>query len=106
MIKRVLDISDGPTYVCIADDQLVLKREGVEIARVPCEDIGLVLIEHRATTYSHPALLRLLHHGAAVVLCGEDHLPAGLMLPMEGNVLQTERLRAQVAKLRQRAQNL
>jgi CRISP-associated protein Cas1 len=97
MIKRTLDISDGPTYLSIADDQLVLKREGAEIGRVPCEDIGLLLVEHRATTYSHPALVRLMRHGAAVVLCGEDHLPAGLLLPMDGNALQTERLRAQVA---------
>jgi len=96
MIKRIIDISDGPTYLCIENDQLVLSRERVELARIPCEDIGVLLVEHRATTYTHPALVRLLHHGAAVVLCGEDHLPAGILLPMSDNNLMTERLRTQV----------
>ncbi len=64
--------------------------------RIPCEDVGMLLIDNRATTYSHAALTRLAGHGAAVVLCGENHLPAGMVLPMEGNDLLSQRLRAQV----------
>ena len=36
-------------------------------------------------------------HGAAVVLCDEKHLPAGLLLGMADNRLHTRRLAAQVA---------
>ena len=43
----------------------------------------------------HPSLLRLLHHGAVVVLCGPDHLPAGILLPVADNDLLTERLATQ-----------
>jgi CRISP-associated protein Cas1 len=95
MIKRTLDISDGPTYLFIENDQLVLLREKQEIGRVPCEDIGMLLVDNRATTYSHSAMTRLLHHGAVVVLCDESHLPAGLLMPVAGNELLTQRLRAQ-----------
>lgn len=97
MIKRTVDISEGPAFLCIEADQLVLKREGEEIGRVPCEDIGLLLVDQRAVTYTHSALTRLLHHGAAVVLCGDEHLPCGLLLPMADNQLLTQRLRAQIA---------
>lgn len=97
MIKRTIDISDGPTFLNIENDQLILTREKERIGSIPCEDIGVLLVDNRATTYTHPALLRLLARGAVIVLCGPDHLPAGILLPIEYNNLHTERLRLQVA---------
>lgn len=96
MIKRTIEISEGPTYLCVEDGQLLLKREGQEVARIPCEDVGMLLIDNRATTYSHAALTRLVGHGAVVILCGENHLPTGMILPVEGNDLLCQRLRSQV----------
>jgi CRISP-associated protein Cas1 len=97
MIKRTIDISDGPTFLNIENDQLVITRERERLASIPCEDIGVLLIDHRATTYTHSAMTRLLDRGAVIVFCGENHLPAGILLPVENNDLHTERLRAQVA---------
>ena len=97
MIKRIIDISQGPTFLSIENDQLVIQRERVEIGRIPAEDVGVLLVEHRATVYTHAALMRLVTHGAAVVLCDEKHLPAGLLLGMADNRLHTRRLAAQVA---------
>ena len=97
MIKRTIDISDGPTFLNIENDQLILTRHKEQIASIPCEDIGVLLIDNRATTYTHAALTRLLARGAVIVLCGETHLPVGILLPVENNDLHTERLRVQVA---------
>lgn len=97
MIKRTLDISTGPTFLSIENDQLVLSREREEIGRVPCEDIGVLLIDHVATTFTHSVFLRLLHHGGVVVFCGTNHLPAGMLLPMENNELTARRMRVQAA---------
>jgi CRISPR-associated protein Cas1 len=96
MIKRTIDISDGPTFLNIENDQLVLTREKQKIASIPCEDIGVLLIDNRATTYTHSAMTRVLDRGAAIIFCGENHLPVGILLPVENNDLHTERLRAQV----------
>jgi len=97
LIKRTIDISDGPTFLQIENDQLLLIRNRERIASIPCEDIGVLVIDHRATTYTHSAMTRLLARGAVIVMCGEDHLPAGILLPVENNDLHTQRLRAQVA---------
>jgi CRISPR-associated protein Cas1 len=96
VIKRTIDISDGPTFLNIENDQLVLTRNKERIASIPCEDVGMLLVDHRATTYTHGALTRLTAYGAAVVLCDEQHLPCGLLLPYANNDLHTQRLRHQV----------
>src|SRR6266568_5344684 len=80
MIKRTIDISEGPSFLSVELDQLVIKREGQEIGRIPCEDVGLLLVDNHWTTYTQAVFTRLLSCGAAVVLCGEDHLPAGMVL--------------------------
>lgn len=100
MIKRTLEISQQPFHLAVKNDQLqLLDKEAVQSVRatVPCEDLGLLLVEHAGTTYSHPALLRLLHYGAAVVLCGPDHLPAGMLLPLGDHTEIVSRLRLQIA---------
>lgn len=100
MIKRTIDISEGSTHLSVDNDQLVLSRSRVGIARVPCEDVGVLLVDHVATSYTHAVFTRLLHFGATVVLCGPNHLPAGMVLSMADNELTARRLRAQVrAKL-------
>jgi CRISPR-associated protein Cas1 len=80
----------------IAHRQLVIRREDVPDATVPCEDLGVLLVDHPAVTYTHGVFTALLEAGAAVVLCGPDHHPAGMMLPLSGNTVQTERYRAQI----------
>jgi CRISP-associated protein Cas1 len=97
MIKRTIDISsDAAARLRIENGQLVIEREHVGSARVACEDVGILLIDQQRVVYSHAVMTRLMEAGACVVLCGEDHLPCGLMLPLEGNELLTQRLRRQV----------
>jgi CRISPR-associated protein Cas1 len=96
MIKRTIDISDGPNFLFVENDQLVISREKTEVGRVPAEDVGVLLVDHVATTYTHSAMTRLLERGAVVVFCGPNHLPAGILLPVENNGLVVERLRAQI----------
>lgn len=97
MIKRTIDISDGPTFLSIKDDQLVLSRDHAEIGRIPAEDIGVLLVDNLATTYTHGVFTRLLSFGAVVVLCGSNHLPAGMLLSLESNELTARRIRTQAA---------
>lgn len=111
VIKRTLEISREPSGLHLAtrDEQLLLlRRDPAEVARrlpaqppnlagqVPCEDIGVIMVDSRETTYSHTALCKLAEHGAAVVLCGHDHLPIGMFLPIATNSHLLTRLDAQL----------
>jgi CRISPR-associated protein Cas1 len=97
VIKRTIDISEGPTYLSIENDQLVLKRGKDRIGTVPCEDVGVLLVDNSATTYTHAVFTRLVHFGAVIVLCGANHLPVGMVMPMESNELTARRMRLQAS---------
>ena len=97
MIKRIVEVSQGGTYLSIALGQLVIRRGDEEMGRIPCEDIGVLLIDHGGTIYTHTVLTELLGHKAAVVLCDGRHHPVGMLLPVESNSLQSERFREQIA---------
>jgi CRISPR-associated protein Cas1 len=96
MIKRVIEISHARTHLSVKLGQLLIRSEGREPASIPCEDVGILIVDHQATTFTHSVFTRLLDAGAAVVLCGGDHHPAGMLLPIESNSVQTERFRLQV----------
>jgi CRISP-associated protein Cas1 len=96
VIKRTIEISREPAHLSVRDDQLVLKRDGQIIGQVPCEDIGVVLVDHPQTTYTHGALAKLAESDAAVVICGRDHLPAAILLPMVDHSQVVWRLDAQL----------
>jgi CRISPR-associated protein Cas1 len=97
LIKRTIDISEGPTRLSVEHDQLVLSRDRQEVGRVPCEDVGVLLVDHHSTSYTHAVFTRLAECGACVVLCGANHLPTALVLPMQNNELTARRTRTQAA---------
>jgi len=96
MIKRIVEISSARTHLSIKYSQLIIREEGKQVGSIPCEDIGVLLVDHQGTSYTHCVFTELLRYGAAVVLCGENHHPTGMLLPIESNTLQTERFRQQI----------
>jgi CRISP-associated protein Cas1 len=96
MIKKIIEISQAKTYLSVRYGQLIIRQEEKESSSIPCEDIGILLIDHSGTTYTHSVFTELLKCGAAVVLCGGNHHPAGMILPIESNTLQTERYKFQI----------
>ncbi|MCF7954232.1 MAG: type II CRISPR-associated endonuclease Cas1 [Phycisphaerae bacterium] len=95
MIKRVIEISQAKTFLSIKLGQLIISRDREQVASIPCEDIGVLLVDHSGVTYTHSVFTSLLAHGAAVVLCDGTHHPAGMLLPLETNTVQSERFRLQ-----------
>lgn len=95
MIKRIVEISESGRRLSVRYGQLLIRSDG-ETASIPCEDIGVLLVDHQAVSYTHSVFTELLRCGAAVVLCGQDHHPAGMVLPLESNSVQAERFRSQI----------
>jgi CRISPR-associated protein Cas1 len=96
MIKRTL-LFTTPAYLSTRYEQLVVKpKEGDEVT-IPIEDIGVLVLENMEITLSQSALSKLLAYNVAVVVCDAQHLPSGLLFPLNGNSLQTERFAAQLS---------
>lgn len=56
----------------------------------------MLVVDHPATTYTHQALVGLVEAGATVVLCGKNHLPMGVLLPLSTNSELVWRLQEQI----------
>ena len=98
MIKRTLYFGN-PAYLRRQDKQLkVLKpKEKEELASIPIEDIGVLVLDHPQITLSQALLSALIDSNVAVISCNDKHHPVGLFLPLAANSLQTERFRIQIA---------
>jgi CRISPR-associated protein Cas1 len=97
MIKRTLEISREPAHLSVRHEQLQLRRGDEIVASFPCEDLGVVVVDHPQTTYSHAALATLMEQDAIVVICGRDHLPCGLLTPLSDHTQVVWRIQLQVA---------
>lgn len=100
MIKKTLFFGN-PAYLSVKNSQLVVKRTDSEtqqevVRTVPIEDIGVVVLEDRQITITNVALDALLQNNCALITCDEKHMPAGMLLPLEGNTIQSERFANQI----------
>ena len=66
------------------------------VARLPTNCHLHVIVDDVRTQYTQAVFLELLSAGATVMVTGCDHLPVGMMLPLDAHHVQTERHRAQV----------
>ncbi len=96
MIRRTVEFSTFGTRLSVAHRQLVVERPDLPKATLPIEDLGVVIVDDVRATYTQSVFLELLEAGATVMVTGRDHLPAGMMLPLDAHHVQTERHRAQV----------
>ena len=97
MIKRTIEVSSEPAHLTAKLEQLLILRKGETVGTIPCEDIGVVVVDQPQTTYSHAALSALLRSGAVLVVCGRDHLPAGVLLPLADHSQVVWRISEQIA---------
>lgn len=111
MIKRSLYFGN-PAYLSLKLGQLVIRKPEVKgdmpdfddagafgevVKTIPVEDIGLVVLDCSQITVTEGLLESLLENNCAVVTCDKSHLPVGLLLPLYGNKVQTERYAEQIA---------
>ena len=62
----------------------------------PIEDLGVVILDDKRITITQGLLDCLTENNCALITCDSTHHPAGLMLPMVGNTLLSERTRYQL----------
>ncbi|RZS94670.1 type II CRISPR-associated endonuclease Cas1 [Cecembia calidifontis] len=97
MIKRTLFFGN-PAYLSTKNEQLHISfPEADKVDRtVPIEDLGMIVLENQQITITNGLLAKLTDRKVAIVSCNAQHLPEGLLLPMQGHTEQTERVRYQL----------
>ncbi len=100
MIKRTIEISSLPSYIRVRFDQLEIRQrdgDNEKTSKIPCEDIGLMIVDQHESTYTHAALSKLMDAGATLVVCGRDHLPSGMLLPISEHTEVIWRIDSQIS---------
>lgn len=101
MIKRTICI-ENPCFLKYSNQQMVVSYSNVDgmehrpDKKVPIEDLGMLVLEHGQIIITHYLLDKLASANVAVVTCNDTHHPTGLLMPLEGNTLQSERFKAQI----------
>jgi len=97
MIKRTIYFGN-PAYLSMRLSQLIVKmpENGDSFKTIPIEDIGIVILDNKQITMTQGLLEALIDNNCAVISCGSNHMPVGLMLPLYGNTIQNERFRRQI----------
>jgi CRISPR-associated protein Cas1 len=96
LIRKTVEFSTPGTRLSLAHRQLVIERPDLPKATLPIEDLGVVIVDDGRASYTQAVLIALLEAGATLMVTGRDHLPAGMMLPLDAHHVQTERHRAQI----------
>lgn len=109
MIKKTLYFGN-PAYLSLRMQQMVIKLPEVEkqkdlsdvikensVVTRPIEDIGIVILDNKQITITQGLLEALLENNCAVITCDSRRMPVGLMLPLCGNTIQTERFQDQIS---------
>ncbi len=104
MIKRTLYFGN-PSYLSLNSEQLVIRLPDIEkndmlgqclVQTIPIEDIGVMVLDNKQITLTQGLLEKLLENNCSVITCDSSHLPVGLLLPIDGNTVQSERFRKQI----------
>ncbi len=96
-MERIVDIATDGQHVRLYRGFLLVEREGVEVGRVPLDDVHALIIHAHGVTWSGNLVAALAERGAPTVFCAANHSPVAVTLPIEGHHAQAARMRAQLA---------
>lgn len=80
MAQRTILIQ-SKAHLCIKNGLLMVTLDD-RSATIPLEDIWVVIIESHLVTLTVACMSQLNDAGIGVMICGRDHMPNGLMLPL------------------------
>lgn len=96
MIGRVVEVAEDGRRLTLFRGFLVVKQANVEVGRVALDDIGVVLANAHALSYTNNFLTALAKRGIPLVICGSNHVPVAVLWPVESHHHQSARIDAQI----------
>lgn len=104
--ERILDFSSARAFLSVRQKQIIIRTDDQPTLSVPLEETAVVILAGPEVTLTQPLLAELVDRNATVVISNASHLPTGMLLPLSGNALSTQRLYLQVAMKRPFAKRL
>ena len=92
MIGRVIEIAENGRHLAKARGFLTVTTGGIEIGRVPIDDVGAVIASAHGITYSNSLLAALAERCIPLVVCGSNHMPAAFLWTADGHYEQAGRM--------------
>ncbi len=77
-------------------EHFALLVEQEQAARVPFEDIAVIVLNNREITLTHPVLSACAEYGIGLYATGDNHQPSGVFLPFQSHSRTTRMLRLQL----------
>ena len=74
---------------------MIVSEGADEVGRVPLDDVAAVIVHAHGVTWTTNLAVKLAERGAVLLLCGANHSPVALCLPIAGLHAQNGRMRAQ-----------
>lgn len=96
-MDRIIEIAQNNRHLAVDHGFMTVSENGQEIGRAPIDQIGAVIANAHGLTYSNNLLVRLADQGAPLVVCGANHVPVSVVLPLESHHLQGDIITAQAA---------
>jgi CRISPR-associated protein Cas1 len=94
MLKKTILI-ENKTSITSKNQQLILKSE-IRESSIPIEDIGFLVLDHSEIYLSIPTMNLLVENNTAIIICGKNHLPNGMLLNLNSHHIQQEIFKNQI----------
>jgi len=94
-MDRIVDIATDGRHLSAHRGFMIVSEERVEVGRVPLDDVTAVIVHAHGVTWSTNLIVALAKRGAVMLLCGTNHAPVAVCLPLDGHHAQNARMRAQ-----------
>lgn len=92
----VLDLSQRPASLRMEGARLMIEsRDGSAPLAVALIDLDAVILSNPQIHLSQAVLGQLATASVPLVVCDAKHQPTGMLVPLVGNAIQTERIRVQ-----------
>ncbi len=92
MHNRILDIAETPARLKVRFDQLVIDAgSSQKPVTIPLNDLAVLIVSHPQVSYTQAVLSSLADRGGVFITCDDRRLPNGMLIPTQGNHIQSER---------------
>lgn len=94
-MDRIVDIATDGRHLSAYRGFLVVSEGHEEVGRIPLDDVAAVIVHAHGVTWSTNLIVALAQRGGIMLLCGRNHAPVAVCLPLDGHHAQNARMRAQ-----------